>query len=114
MNSRLLIAAALIVLTACNADDEVSTLSGRLVMAGGPDGAEDTPISGRIDATSASGEHYSVAAAGDGSFSLQAPAGRCVVTGDGPAFRGGRCAAADPVDVEQGQTTVIQVECMRR
>jgi hypothetical protein len=112
---RLLIAAGLILGTACSADDEAATLSGRLVMVGGPHGAEDTPMSGRIDATSSSGDHYSAVAADDGTFSLEVPAGRYLVTGRGPAYQGGReCAAADPVDVEDGQVTDVQVVCIRR
>jgi hypothetical protein len=91
------------------------TVTGRLVMAGGPAPGVTVRVPGTITASSASRTHQA-SAAQDGSFTLVLPAGSYTLTGTSPQYNDGhgRCVATAPVDVREGAVTRADITCVMR
>ncbi len=100
-------------LAACTrASPPVGTISGHLLMVGGPVGAR-FPVEGVITVV---GTDLTAKVGSDGSFSLRVPPGRYVVSGRSPRFNGGqgRCFAAEHAIVTDGGDTSVDVLCQMR
>lgn len=91
------------------------TVTGHLVMAGGPAPGVTVRVPGTITASSASRTHQASAAA-DGAFTLVLPAGSYTLSGISPQYNDGRaeCVAAAPVVVREGAVTRADVTCVMR
>jgi hypothetical protein len=91
------------------------TVTGHLVMAGGPAPGVTLHVPGTITASSAGGTRQA-SAAEDGSFTLVLPAGRYTLSGTSPRYNDGRaeCLATAPVVVRQGAVTRADVACSMR
>jgi hypothetical protein len=91
------------------------TVTGHLVMAGGPAPGVTVRVPGTITASSASRTRQA-SAAQDGSFTLVLPAGSYTLTGTSPQYNDGhgRCVATAPVDVREGAVTRADVTCVMR
>jgi hypothetical protein len=91
------------------------TVTGHLVMAGGPAPGVTLRVPGTITASSASGTHQA-SAAEDGAFTLVLPPGRYTLTGTSPQYNDGhgQCVATAPVVVREGAVTRADVTCAMR
>jgi hypothetical protein len=89
------------------------TVTGHLVMAGGPAPGVTLRVPGTVMASSASGTRQA-SAAKDGSFTLVLPAGRYTLSGTSPQYNDGhgRCVATAPVVVREGAVTRADVTCV--
>ena len=89
------------------------TVTGHLVMAGGPAPGIIVRVPGTITASSTSRTHQA-SAGEDGSFTLVLPVGSYTLTGTSPQYNDGRaeCVAAAPVVVREGTVTRADVTCV--
>jgi hypothetical protein len=96
----------------------LGTISGHLLLVGGPSGVGPTPIGGYIVAMRAPNQplvtaHKQVIGA-DGSFSVQVPPGRYFLSGTSPRFGNGTCSSDGKLTVTSGHTTVADVLCQMK
>jgi hypothetical protein len=89
------------------------TVTGHLVMAGGPAPGVTVRVPGTITAVSPS-RTQQASAGKDGSFTLVLPAGTYTLSGTSPQYDDGhgKCVAAAPVTVRQGAVTRADVTCV--
>jgi hypothetical protein len=96
----------------------LGTISGHLLLVGGPNGVSPTPVGGYIVAMRAP-NHPLVTAqkkviGADGSFSVQVPPGRYFISGTSPRFGNGTCSSDGQLTVTTGHTTVADVLCQMK
>lgn len=102
--------------SASGSGDGGVTVTGILLMTGGPRGAQPTGVSGTVSFQAATGAKASTTATADGTFSTTLPPGQYVVTGTSPAFGDGQylCRAEAPITVSGSGLSDVQVICGRR
>jgi hypothetical protein len=88
------------------------TLTGRLVLAGGPAPGRTIPADGSVVVTG-SGQSHVVQVGSDGRFTSELPPGTYMVTGTSAAFNDGMsvCQAQTKVTVIEGKTSDTGVLC---
>lgn len=92
-----------------------STVTGTLRMTGGPSGATQPGVPGKVVFQTGS-ERVVVTAATDGAFSAALPPGRYEVTGSSPLYGSGQgvCRTDTPVVVASSSVAGVIVACSRR
>lgn len=88
------------------------TLTGRLVLAGGPAPGRTIPVDGSVVVTG-SGQNYVVPVGPDGRFTSELTPGTYTLTGTSPKFNDGKsiCQAQTKVVLVEGKTSDTGVLC---
>ncbi|MDT7550788.1 MAG: hypothetical protein QOE84_3182 [Actinomycetota bacterium] len=98
-----------------SANDASVTVSGTMLMTGGPTGAQDTAAPGDVT-LDGGGTHQVVTTSADGTFTTTLPSGTYRATGSAALFGDGMgvCRALNEVVVADASVTGIVVACTRR
>lgn len=108
------VAGVLLSLAACGGSD-TTTLTGVLRATGGPSGATQPGLPGKVSFESG-GKRTTATASPDGTFSVTLPPGEYRVTGTSPQYGSGEgiCRTDSPVKVGKSQVRGVVVACSRR
>jgi hypothetical protein len=94
------------------------TVVGRFLAAGGPLGAQPSPLRGRVRLMSNHKFQSGALSSPEGWFSISAPAGSYTLTGKSSQFtdngRPAPCPAAHRVTLRPGETSHVNIYCERR
>lgn len=104
----------LLSVAACGGSD-TTTVAGVLRATGGPSGATQPGVPGRVFFESG-GQRTTATASPDGTFSVSLPPGDYQVTGASPQYSSGQgiCRTDSPVKVGESQVQGVVVACSRR
>ena len=113
----LLVLTLVAALSACTTHHTASVrVHGTMEMVGGPPGAANTPVSGAVTATDASGRHVR-GVSRDGVFVMDLPPGDFTFVGRSPQWNSGApCPTVGPVRVEPGNGNrgSVSIVCPRK
>ncbi len=90
-------------------------VTGHLLAVGGPAPGRDRPLPGRVVATNAAGQRFTVTVGPAGRYTISLPPGAYTLTGYSPHVRSGhgamRCIAIHPVTVRASHRALRNVIC---
>jgi len=90
-----------------------ASISGQLLISGGPAPGTPRPSDGEVTARSGSGQLFTVSVPATGKFKVHLPSGTYLLTGASPQYGGSqyRCSAQREVTVSKGKSTHEDVIC---